>query len=316
LCVFPSALHAFNAIGFEGNELHGIPNLPTTGVPTGVTSSTFNYTLKTGNNLQTFRNAGAGTVDSDDVLPGTTGSGSVPDYFKAPEFGWILQGYVNTSLTTANWNAFQSDATGASAPQGTDFPGAQSGQTTELGEAFNVNRFFSPAQGNLAAAPGLGDQFLDVWNAGGTPGVAAQMSIDITATQNTLWTGTFGFGGRDLLSDQANSFFRLRDGATVLFSGSTGDVPFEYWTDSNVQGSVSASNGVTQTDWEYFKFSDISVTAGKVYTVDVIMPEEQNFDWVLGAAYTVLPGAQVPEPSSLLLGVATALGLLVRRRRI
>lgn len=318
LCTLPGALHAINAIGFEGLVVSGIPNQATTGVPTGVTAPTFSYTLLAGNNLQTFRNAAAGTVDSDDVLTGTSGNGSVPDYYKAPEFGWKLQGYVNSSLVSANWNTFQSNAIGTGSTQGTDYPGvATVGQQTELGEALNVNRFFSPATGNLAAAPGLGDQFLDVWSRPGTPGTwSAQMTIDIAATQSTNWTGTFAFGGRDAASAMANSFFRLRDGETILFSGSTGDIPFEYWTDSNTQGTAVASNGVTQTDWEYFKFSNIPVVAGKIYTVDIVMPEEQNFDWVLGDAYTVIPGAQIPEPSSLLLGASTVLGLLARRRRM
>jgi hypothetical protein len=73
---------------------------------------------------------------------------------------------------------------------------------------------------------------------------------------------------------------------------------------------------VTQTDWEYFQFSNIQVTAGTIYTVDIVMPEEQNLDWVLGSAYTVMPGAQIPEPSSLLLGAFAAVSLLFRRRVI
>ena len=317
LCLFPGVLPAFNAIGFEGAVVAGIPNQANTGVPGGVITPTFSYTLLSGNNLQTFRNPGAGTVDSDDVLAGTSGNGSVPDYYKAPEFGWKLQGYVNSSLVSPNWNTFQSTATGSGASAGADYPGvATVGQRDELGEALNVNRFFSPATGNLAAAPGLGDQFLDVWSTPGSPGAwSAQMSIDISATQNTFWTGTFAFGGRDASSALANSFFRLRDGANVLFSGSTGSVPLEYWTGPTTQGTAVASNGVTQTDWEYFKFSNIAVTAGKIYTVDIIMPEEQNFDWVLGDAYTVMPGAQIPEASSLLLGIVSAFGLLIRRRR-
>lgn len=318
------ALGAFTAIGFEGQTIDGIPYSTANGIPDGVAvGSEYSYTFLPGNNLQNFNDGSKGIVDSDD---GTSGGGFVPDYYKSSQFGWRLDGHRTTSNSEAGWNSFSSSMTGGGAGGGTDYPGGPAGRNSELGEAFNLNRTFSPATGNLAKAPGLGDQFLDVH---GAIGYSAQMTLDFTSSTSEIYYITMGFGGRDNGSQNVMAFYRLLEGSTVIFSGTTGDNPYEAWAPTDrgnpsagaVATTLGVNPGVTQQDWEYFKHT-FSVTAGKTYSLQVMLPEELNFDFALGTQYTHTPGIQVlpafgaiPEPSSALLGVLGS-ALLLRRKRV
>lgn len=317
------AFGAFTAIGFEGQTIDGIPYSTATGIPNGVApGSAFSYTFLPGNNLQNFNDSSKGIIDSDD---GSSGGGSVPDYYKSSQFGWRLDGHRATSNTQAGWNTFDNTVVGNGASGGTDYPGGIAGRQAELGEAFNVNHLFSPATGNLAKAPGLGDQFLDVH---GKTGFSAQMSLDFTATTAEIFYITMGFGGRDSGSQNVMAHYRLLEGSSVIFSGTTGDTPYEAWAPTDrgnpsagaVAASLGVNPGVTQQDWEYFKHT-FSVTAGHTYTLQVMLPEELNFDFALGSQYTHTPGIQIlpgfgaiPEPSAALLGVLGSF-LFLRRKR-
>lgn len=318
----PQLLAAFSAIGFEGKIIENIPYSTSTGIPNGVApGSPFSYTFLSGNNLQSFNDPTRGIVDTDDV-----GSGSaVPDYYKSSEFGWKLDGYQATNNSQINWDTFDPTFVGNGAATGTDYPGAAVGRQSELGEAFNVNHLFSPATGNLAKAPGLGDQFLDVH---GKAGYSSQITLDFYVPLDEIYYVTMAFGGRDAGSNQAKGYYRLMSGLDVIFSGNTGDLPFEAWQPINraspSEGAVEAvlglNAGVTQQDWEYFKH-DFNVSAGKTYTLQVMLPEELNFDFAMGPRYTntpgieILPGHAVPEPSTVLSGVFGALLLAFRRKR-
>jgi hypothetical protein len=313
----------FNPIGFEGN-VTDIPYDTSAGIPTGTpVGESFGYTFAAGNNLQNFRNTTLGIPDSDDASPSASGPG-VPDYFKSPSFGWKLDGWNATNNSGPTFNTFDNSFVGNGAGQGVDYAGGIAGRNSEFSEALNVNRFFSPASGNLAQAPGLGDQFLD---AQGRSGFSSQISLKFTVSADDQYFTTLGFGGRDSGSASARGYYRVVDANdSILFSGSTSDNPFEAWTPIDPlnpsAGAVPTANpagdGVTQKDWEYFK-NTFDVVAGETYTLQLLLPEEQNFDFVLGSTYTNTPGvviiSQIPEPSSLAALAVTSLGLVLRRRR-
>lgn len=314
----------FNPVGFEGSTIYNIPYATNVGIPTGTPVNTpFSYTFAAGNNLQSFNNSGAGIVDSDD---GSGGSNAVPDYYKSPEFAWRLNGWQATNNTTANWGVFNNSYVGNGASIGEDYPGGISGRQTELSEALNLNHLFSPAAGNLAKAPGLGDQFID---AHGSTGNTSQMSLTFLATQTDTFFITLAFGGRDANSQSYKSYFRLLDttNSTVVFSGDTSQTPFEAWTpvnpaspsDGAVAASLTTNLGVTQKDWEYFK-QTFNVSAGTTYTLEILMAEEINFDMALGAQYSYTPGivtnfSAVPEPSTYGLAGLALVGVLVVLRK-
>ncbi len=313
----------FDPIGFEGN-LTDIPYGTGVGIPNGTTvGGPISYNFVAGNNLQSFRNTTLGTPDGDDGTPSTSG-GAVPDYYKSPTFGWKLDGWNATNNSAPTFNTFDNTFVGNGASIGTDYAGGVVGRNTEFSEALNVNRFFSPASGNLAQAPGLGDQFLDTH---GKVGFSSQISLKFTVTSDDEYFTTLGFGGRDNGSATSRGYYRLIDSNdSVLFSGSTSDNPFEAWTPIDplnpsagaVLTAAPAGTGVSQKDWEYFK-NTFNVVANETYTLQLLLPEEQNFDFVLGSSYTNTPGiviiSQVPEPSSLAALAATSLGLILRRRR-
>ena len=324
LTLVPRLAAQFNPIGFEGSTINNIPYATNVGIPNGTPVNTpFSYTFLDGNNLQSFNNASAGIVDSDD---GSGGSNSVPDYYKSPQFGWKLDGWQTTNNTTANWNVFNNSYVGNGASAGTDYPGGIAGRTAELGEALNLNQKFSPAQGNLPSAPGLGEHFLDAW---GSVGNTSQISLQFLTAQTDTFFITTAFGGRDSGSDNAKAYYRLIDSNNnVVFSGDTSATPYEAWTPINPSnpsaGSTAATKtnnvGVKQADWEYFK-TTFNVTAGSLYTLQVLLPEEINFDLAIGSTYSYTPGivtdfSAVPEPSTYgMAGVAVACGLIWLKRR-
>ncbi|WP_438483044.1 PEP-CTERM sorting domain-containing protein [Oleiharenicola lentus] len=314
----------FNPIGFEGTTIYNIPYATNVGIPNGTPVNTpFSYTFVSGNNLQAFRNSSAGIVDSDD---GSGGSEAVPDYFKSPEFGWKVDGWQTTNSTSATWNAFDSGYIGNGNGTGTAYPG-NGAPASEWGESFNVNHLFSPAAGNLAKAPGLGDQFLDMH---GSTGFTTQLSLQFLATQTDTFFITLAFGGRDSNSQNYKGYFRLRDitNNTVVFSGDTSQTPFEAWTPTDPNnpslGAVAATptnnTGVNQKDWEYFK-QTFNVTAGTMYSLELLLPEEHNFDMALGSQYSYTPGIQtnfsvVPEPSTYgMMGLAVVGVVIALQRR-
>lgn len=317
-------LHAqFNPIGFEGATISGIPYATNVGIPNGTPANTaFSYTFVDGNNLQSFRNASAGIVDSDD---GSGGGSAVPDYYKSPEFGWRIDGWQTTDNTAANWDVFNNAYVGNGASIGEDYPGGVAGRRSELSEAININRNFSPAAGNLAKAQGLGDFFLDTH---GSSGNTSQIALDFQVNQVDNFFITMAFGGRDAGSQATRSYFRLLENGVSIFNGSTQDTPYEAWTpiDTNnpsagaVRTETPASIGVTQKDWEYFK-NTFAVTPGNNYTLQVLLPEEINFDLAIGAQYSYTPGiitdfSAVPEVSAYgLAGLACATGFAFLRRR-
>ena len=308
----------FNAIGFEGQTINNIPYATNVGIPNGTTlNAPLSYLFVDGNNLQYFNNPAAGITDSDDAA---SGSNVVPDYYKSPDFGWKLDGWQTSNNTSATYGMFSSTYVGNGASLGGDYPGGIVGRQTELSETININRKFSPANGNLPAAPGLGDQFLDVQ---GSTGNTSQLSLQFMTTTSDSWFMTLAFGGRDAASGNFRGYFRLLDGATEVFSGATSDLAYEAYTPidpgNTLLGSAlttsTTSLGVTQKDWEYFKHS-FSVTAGTIYTLQVLLPEEQNFDFALGSTYTSTPGLTVvPEPSAAGMALLALGHLLVRRRR-
>jgi hypothetical protein len=318
LWVCKSRAVEFNAIGFEGQTISNIPYATNVGIPNGTPVNTpFSYLFADGNNLQYFNNPSAGITDTDDA---SSGSNSIPDYYKASGFGWRLTGWQATNNISADYTLFNNSYVGNGAGLGADYSGGIAGRQTELSEAININRKFSPANGNLPSAPGLGDQFLDTH---GSTGNTSLISLQFTATQNDSWFMTLAFGGRDGGSGNFRGYYRLLDGTTPVFTGNTSDLPFEAYTPLNpadttlgsVPASLTTSMGVAQKDWEYFKQS-FSVTAGSLYTLQVLLPEEQNFDFALGSNYTSTPGlVVVPEPSAAVLGMLGLAGLMRRRRR-
>ncbi|WP_162525211.1 PEP-CTERM sorting domain-containing protein [Rariglobus hedericola] len=331
----------FNPIGFEGSStITNIPYSTSSGIPNGTPANTpYSYTFVDGNNIQSFKNSSAGTVDSDD---GTGGTSAVPDYYKSPEFGWAINGYqaTNNSSGTTNtpvWNSFNSSHTGNGMGDGIDYPGGGTGQNTQFSEAININQKFSPANGNLAAAPGLGDHFLDVYD---VVGYTAQLSLNFQATTNDVFFVTLAFGGRDGGSENQKGYYRLIETGTgtVVFSGNTGyngSTPitagagtpgvtqFETWTPNGSGASAASSStniGVTQRDWEYFK-ETYAVTAGTTYTLQILLPEELNFDMAIGSQYSYTPNiitnfSVVPEASTFGLAGVGMLGLLLATRRM
>ncbi len=324
LALAPRLAAQFNPIGFEGSTINNIPYATNVGIPNGTPANTpFSYTFVDGNNLQSFNNASAGIVDSDD---GSGGSNSVPDYYKSPEFGWKLDGWQTTNNTTANWNSFNSSYVGNGASIGEDYPGGIAGRTTELSEALNLNQKFSPAQGNLPSAPGLGEHFLD---AHGSTGNTSQISLVFQATLADTFFITMAFGGRDTGSQSTKGYYRLIDSNNnVVFSGDTSATPYEAWTPispgnpsaGSTAATLTNNAGVTQADWEYFK-TTFNVTAGSLYTLQILLPEELNFDLAIGSTYSYTPGivtnfSAVPEPSTYgIAGVAVACGLIWLKRR-
>ena len=324
----------FNAIGFEGGTIQNIPNNANVGVPTAsIGAGPFSYTFATGNNLQSFQDPTKGTVDADDVFTGSNTVSAVPDYYKSPEFLWKVDGFLVTNNTTPQWNTFNASyypSTQAVAKNGEDLPGAPSGRNTELTETLNINKDFSPASGNLPSAPGLGSQFLDTH---ATAGNSTQFSLSFNAATTMSLYATFAFGGRDSTNDSATTraYYRLYDNtsSTVVFSGSTSDVPYQSWTATNPSnpslGSTLRANltdvGVKWVDWEYFK-NGFSVTAGHAYTLQIIQPNEINFDMAIGSSYTNIYGISggniipVPEASAYgAVGVGLAAGFALLRRR-
>ncbi len=322
LGLLTSLAKGFDPIGFEGN-LNDIPYGTNVGIPNGTpVGGPISYDFVAGNNLQSFKNSNLGIPDSDDGTPNTSG-GAVPDYYKSPTFGWKLDGWNATNNSTATYNTFSSTFVGNGASIGTDYAGGVAGRNTELSEALNVNRYFSPASGNLAKAPGLGDQFLD---AQGKAGFTSQISLKFTAASNDEYFTTLGFGGRDSGSDTARGYYRIIDSnEQLIISGSTSDNPFESWTPIDplnpsagaVLTETPAGTGVTQKDWEYFK-NTFNVVANETYILQILLPEEQNFDFVLGSTYTSTPGieilSQIPEPTSFAALLISAICIGLRRR--
>lgn len=267
---------------------------------------------------------------------------SVPDYYKSPDFGWQLQGWTPYSSTQAKWYNFDSTYVGNGA-NNISYPG--NGATgAALNDAFNINKIFSPASGNLPFAPGLGNQFMDTWGKpnNGDVGDSAQMNLVFTATKTTSLLFTLAFGGRDANSQNTVGFYRIIEGNSILFSGSTNDSgsnpnPFQLWkpdaansfTSSLADASTTKNNnnaGVTQREWEYYQVGNLTGTNGAfvaqanhIYQLQIMLPDELNFDLALGTGYSefsnlVVP--PVPEPSTYgLLGAGSLLGFAAFRRR-
>lgn len=356
------SLHAqFNAIGFEGQTIQSIPYDTSIGIPAGKTANQpFSYTLASGNNLQSFQSGNntvaGGFYDTDDKYSGSATTTSVPDYYRSPEFLWRVDGFKDVTPTGTNpgWDTgFLTGTTklkgsnasavgtggyttGDNQPQNQPTEHSQSGvtgatamgvdgTTRQFSEQFNINRDYSPAAGNLPKAPGLGDQFLDTHL---TVGASSQFSLSFNSNVSQSFYATFAFGGRDSGSDSSRAYFRIIDTAgSVLVTGSDGstnDTPFESWTGplaAPVTTTTYAATGVTQANWEYFK-KTFSLVAGHNYKLQIMMPNEINFDMVIGTNYTNISSitggnlTPVPEAASYgIAGVGLAAGFALLRRR-
>lgn len=334
LSLSPAAsLHAqFNAIGFEGQVIQYIPYSNDVGIPAGTpVNDPFSYTFTSGNNLQSFQSTAGGAIaDTDDV--GYSGAGTtntVPDYYRSTQFLWKHDGFKATPTgSDPGWGtgfdgSYASSggyANGANVPGGDSF--RNSNTNGQYAETFNINRDYSPAAGNLPKAPGLGDQFFDTHlNAGTT----SQFSLAFTADATRDYYTTFAFGGRDVNSENTRAYYRIFDttDTVAVMSGSTIDTPYESWTGplaAPVLTTSYAASGVTQSNWEYFK-GTFSVTAAHSYEIQIMMPEELNFDIAIGSDYTdvgLVDGVitPVPEASSYgVAGVSLAVGFALLRRR-
>lgn len=343
LITLNEAFAQFNAIGFEGATIQNIPYDTTVGIPAAYVAGgvAFPYTFATGNNLQSFKSQAAGTADTDDS-PTATGT-SVPDYYRSPEFIWRTDGFKTTQATSPGWNtgfnaAYAPTTGGGAADMGHNFPGKSAPQGTNVdgqwSENFNVNRFFSVAAGSLPAAPGLGDQFLDTHLSPrviGAPSsyVSSQFTLKFSVSTSASLYMTLAFGGRDAESESQRAWYRVYDSTpgyeATLVEGSTADVPFESWygpyPSVPTKRANDSSTGVAHSDWEYFK-STYSVVSGHSYELQILMPEEINFDMVLGSGYTniasVYGGTLVAIPEASTNGVAAGIlsvGLVLLRRR-
>lgn len=326
------------AFGFEG-DLNQIPGYATNGGT---------YAMVSGNNLQ--RN---------------TTPTFVPDYYQSPDFGWQLQGYARYSSTQANWYDFAESfstnylGNGQASWESTynkttdpiSYPG-NGGTPATFGEAFNVNKNFSPT--GLPSAPGLGSQFLDIWGSHPSTadpiGFSEQMNLQFTAAEAGNLFLTLAFGGRDQGNTQDGVFnynsadrvgyYRLIEGNTIIASGSTDNrgllpQPDEYWvasTNSSVASAASstvlnnlATAGVTKRNWEYYQLGTadgtggdaIALVAGHTYQLQIMLPDELNFDIATGTQYFYVPPlVPIPEPSTYgLLGAGALAGLVAFRRR-
>ncbi len=308
MCGVVPARAQFDPIGFEGSTIYQIPYSTGVGIPNGTpVGSSFGYTFIPGNNLQ--------------------GISGVSYYSQAPSFGWRIDGYQATDNTSAQWNVFNNSYIGNGAGQGEGYPGTGYASNQTISDAININRDYSPANGNLPSAPGLGSQFLDVWASRGN---TSQIALDFRTTTADTFFMTLAFGGRDAGSATAKSYYRLlnTDTSAVVFSGDTSQTPFEAWKPINTSNPSAGSQvaaklndaGVIQQDWEYFK-QTFGVTANTSYTLQVLLPEEVNLDLALGAQYNYTPGvitdfSAVPEASTYgLMGLGATAALMVLHRR-
>jgi hypothetical protein len=136
---------------------------------------------------------------------------------------------------------------------------------------------------------------------------------------------TLAFGGRDSGSENTRGYYRLIQGSTVIFSGDTSATPFEAYQRLGTFPSNSTTDpspvgtGVRQNGWEYFKPANFAVTANTRYTLELLLPDELNFDFALGSNYTNVPLIEilpVPEPSTYgAFAAAGLIGLAAFRRR-
>lgn len=340
----------FNAIGFEGTTIQNIPYDTSVGIPSYAvgTNAPFNYSFAIGNNLQNFQTtSGGGIVDTDDAgWTVASESGNIPDYYRSPQFLWKHDGYKTTPTDNTNpgWGTGFNASYGASDgyDRGVNLPGgsgARDGEGTtgpgaanQFSEVFSINRDFSTS-GNIPFAPGLGSQFLDTHI---FPGVSSQFSLAFAANETRSYYTTFAFGGRDNTrgTNSANerAYFRIFDvttGTSVL-SGDTTDMPYEAYAKDiqvpavNTSHSVTpttANVGVIQTNWEYFK-GTFNVVAGRSYQIQIMMPNEINFDMAIGTNYTNISSitggviTPVPEASTYgVVGIGFAAGFAFSRRR-
>lgn len=302
---------AFDPFTFEGSYI------------TGFYGPSSSYTFKTGNNLQNAN---------------TTGGYITPDYHWSPNFGWQIDGYVAQSNTVGNFinpgsGTMSSTYTGIDAK--VDAPGRTNNSiygTDRYADAYNINVGYSNT--GLFAAPGLGNNFLDTYtDRTTTKAFTAQMSLSFVSTLDTSLQMTLAFGGRDDYGSNQSSlytaWFRIIDTSAnnlIVASGNTGSgnqsAMSYYYTPANptlnLVGSAPSNAGVNYQAWEYYTVNWTG-TAGHTYDLQVLMPEEINFDIAQGAQFTNIPGVTlppIPEPSTYgLLGAGALLSLVAFRRK-
>lgn len=324
--------NAFNPFTFEGDYIEG---------HYGAGSSfTFNVGPASGGTFLQANNLQDGT--------------SAPNYHWAPTFGWQIDGYTAQSNTQGNFLGLAGDTGVAYSAYNAGQPGiAYPGNTIDsntmgndrLADAFNLNRYYSIT--GLASAPGLGNNYMDTYTKRSytTNGAYnAQASLDFVSNATQELYLTLAFGGRDNARlDNANitnesskymAWFRVVDLTLgTVVDGSLGNTGasnkanmLEYYKDRSSTNSLLADNSNAPTDdgvdfqsWEYYKLTWNAIE-GHQYDLQILLPEEINFDLAFGSQYsnitTFVDLPPIPEPSTYgMVGAGALAGLALWRRR-
>lgn len=283
---------------------------------------------------------------------------SAPNYHWAPNFGWRIDGYTLQSKTQGNFIDPSANGATANGSYNGGQPGIAYPSNTidintngndRLADAFNLNRYYSLT--GLASAPGLGTNYMDTYTKrsyaeGGNYNAQASLAFVSNFDQNLFVT--LAFGGRDngrpagesgsTLSNESSKYmawFRIVDRTTGdVVNGTLGNTGsgnksnmLEYYKDRSSTNSLlpdksnaPTDDGVDFQSWEYYKLN-WSAQVGHTYDLQILLPEELNFDLAFGSNYSNLTSyvtlPPIPEPSTYaLFGAGSLAGLaLIRRQR-